>query len=305
MQVLRTPDERFRDLPDYPFAANYVEIASGVDATSLRMHYVDVGPTAAAPVLMLHGEPSWSYLYRRLIPLVAAAGHRVVAPDLIGFGRSDKPAAREDYSYQRHVDWLGEFVCSLDLRSITLVCQDWGGLLGLRLVAQMPQRFARVVAANTFLPTGDSHPGKAFLAWREFSQTVPVFPTGQIVAKGCNKPLADEVIAAYDAPFPDESYKAGARAFPALVPASPDDPASEPNRQAWAQLMQFDKPFLTAFSDSDPITRGADAVLQRLIPGAQGQAHTTLVGGGHFLQEDCAGELAQVILAFAHPPCSL
>jgi haloalkane dehalogenase len=305
MHVLRTPDERFRDLPDYPFAANYVEIASGVDATSLRMHYVDVGPTAAAPVLMLHGEPSWSYLYRRLIPLVAAAGHRVVAPDLIGFGRSDKPAAREDYSYQRHVDWLADFVCSLDLRSITLVCQDWGGLLGLRLVAQMPQRFARVVAANTFLPTGDSHPGKAFLAWREFSQTVPVFPTGQIVAKGCHKPLAEEVIAAYDAPFPDESYKAGARAFPALVPASPDDPASEPNRQAWAQLMQFDKPFLTAFSDSDPITRGADAVLQRLIPGAQGQAHTTLVGGGHFLQEDCADELAQVILAFAHPPCSL
>ena len=298
MQVLRTPDECFRDLPDYPFVPNYLQIASGVDAVSLRMHYVDFGPPAAAPVLMLHGEPSWSYLYRRMIPPVAAAGHRVVAPDLIGFGRSDKPAAREDYSYQRHVDWLGEFVRTLDLRSITLVCQDWGGLLGLRLVAEMPERFARVVAANTFLPTGDSHPGKAFLAWREFSQTVPVFPTGQIVAKGCCKPLADDVVAAYDAPFPDETFKAAARAFPALVPASPDDPAAEPNRQAWARLMQFEKPFLTAFSDSDPITRGADAVLQRLIPGAQGQAHTTLVGGGHFLQEDCAEDLARVIVEF-------
>ncbi len=299
MHVLRTPDECFLGLPEYPFAPNYIDIDCGLDATRLRMHYVDAGPATAAPVLMLHGEPSWSYLYRRMIPIVAKAGHRVLAPDLIGFGRSDKPAARDDYSFQRHVDWLGAFVRALDLQSITLVCQDWGGLLGLRLVAEMPERFARVVAANTFLPTGDSRPGAAFLAWREFSQTVPVFPTGQIIAKGCCKPLPAEVLAAYDAPFPDESYKAGARAFPALVPASPDDPASEPNRQAWTRLMQFDKPFLTAFSDSDPITRGADAVLQRLIPGASGQAHTTLVGGGHFLQEDCGEELAKVIVTFA------
>ncbi len=302
MHILRTPDECFLDLPDYPFVPNYIDIDAGIGAARLRMHYVDAGSVSAAPVLMLHGEPSWSYLYRRMIPIVAAAGHRVVAPDLIGFGRSDKPAAREDYSYQRHVDWLGAFVCGLDLQAITLVCQDWGGLLGLRLVAKMPERFARVVAANTFLPTGDSKPGAAFLAWREFSQTVPVFPTAQIIAKGCRKPLPAAVLAAYDAPFPDESFKAGARAFPALVPARPDDPASEPNRQAWTRLMQFDKPFLTAFSDSDPITRGADAVLQKLIPGARGQAHTTLVGGGHFLQEDCAEELAQVVVAFAGRP---
>ena len=298
MQILRTPDARFQGLPGYPFAPNFAHVRSGVGKQTLRMHYVDEGPRDAAPVLMLHGEPSWSYLYRKMIPIVAAAGHRVVAPDLVGFGRSDKPAERSDYSYQRHVDWLSEFVCTLDLTAITLVCQDWGGLLGLRLVAAMPERFARVVAANTFLPTGDSKPGAAFLAWREFSQTVPVFPTGQIVAKGTVKSLTEQEQAAYDAPFPDESFKAGARAFPALVPASPDDPASEPNRQAWAQLMQFDKPFLTAFSDSDPITRGADAVLQKLIPGCKDQDHTTLVGGGHFLQEDCGAELARVVVDF-------
>ena len=298
MQVLRTPDARFADLPGFPFAPNFAHIHAGVGKQTLRMHYVDEGPRAAAPVLMLHGEPSWSYLYRKMIPIVAAAGNRVIAPDLVGFGRSDKPAERSDYSYQRHVDWLTDFVCTLDLKSITLVCQDWGGLLGLRLVAAMPERFARVVAANTFMPTGDSKPGAAFLAWREFSQTVPVFPTGQIVAKGTVKSLSAAEQAAYDAPFPDESFKAGARAFPALVPASPDDPAAEPNRQAWASLMQFDKPFLTAFSDSDPITRGADAVLQKLIPGSKGQNHTTLVGGGHFLQEDCGEELAQVVVDF-------
>lgn len=298
MHVLRTADERFADLPDYPFLPHYVEIDAGGGDQALRMHHVDEGPREAAPVLMLHGEPSWSYLYRKMIPIVAAAGHRVIAPDLVGFGRSDKPAQRSDYSYQRHVDWLGAFVLALDLREITLVCQDWGGLLGLRLVAAMPERFARVVAANTFMPTGDSKPGAAFLAWREYAQSVPVFPTGQIVAKGTVKSLSAAEQAAYDAPFPDESFKAGARAFPQLVPASPDDPATEPNRQAWAQLMRFEKPFLTAFSDSDPITRGADAVLQKLIPGCKGQDHRTLVGGGHFLQEDCGEELARVVVDF-------
>jgi haloalkane dehalogenase len=267
-------------------------------ATPLRMHFVDVGPRTGAAVLMLHGEPSWSYLYRKLIPIVAAAGQRVIAPDLIGFGRSDKPIARSDYSYQRHVDWLQDFIVGLDLQQITLVCQDWGGLLGLRMLAAMPERFARVVAANTFLPTGDSKPGEAFLQWREYSQTVPVFPAASIVARGCVRPLSAAVQAAYDAPFPDERYKAGARAFPMLVPISPDDPAAAPNREAWTRLMLFQRPFLTAFSDSDPITRGADAVLQRLIPGARGQAHTTLKNGGHFLQEDCGEELARVVVEF-------
>ncbi|MBK8070365.1 MAG: haloalkane dehalogenase [Rhodanobacteraceae bacterium] len=298
MDILRTPDECFVDLPQFPWAPNYVEIDAGVDATRLRMHHVDAGPRDAPPVLMLHGEPSWSYLYRKMIPVVAAAGHRVVAPDLVGFGRSDKPAAIADYSYQRHVDWLAAFVESLDLRDITLVCQDWGGLLGLRLVAQMPERFARVLAANTFLPTGDSAPGKAFLDWRAYSQSVPVFPTGQIVARGCVQPLTAAEQAAYDAPFPDERYKAGARAFPLLVPAAPDDPAAQPNREAWARLMQFERPFLTAFSDRDPITRGADAILQKLIPGARSQPHTTLAGGGHFLQEDVGEELAGLLVRF-------
>jgi haloalkane dehalogenase len=298
MQVLRTPDDRFATLPGYDFAPHYLEIAAGVADTRLRTHYLDEGPRDADPVLLLHGEPSWSFLYRHMIPRLVAAGHRAVAPDLIGFGRSDKPAAREDYSYQRHVDWLTAFVVGLGLERITLVCQDWGGLLGLRIVAAMPERFARVVAANTFLPTGDQHPGEAFLQWRDYSQRVPRLDCGWIVGRATPGGLAPEVIAAYDAPFPDESFKAGARAFPMLVPISPDDPASEPNRAAWRSLMVFTKPFLTAFSDQDPVTRGADAILQRLIPGAKGQPHTTIRGGGHFLQEDRGPELAAVVIDF-------
>src|SRR6266852_4635869 len=248
MEILRTPDERFTGLPGYAFEPHYVEV------DGLRVHYVDEGPASAEPVLMLHGEPSWSYLYRRMIPLITAAGHRAVAPDLVGFGRSDKPVRREEYTYQRHVDWMRGTVDALDLRDITLVCQDWGGLIGLRLVAEMPDRFARVVAANTFLPTGDRDPGPAFHAWKKYSQETPEFHVGGIVKGGCVGDLAPEVIAAYDAPFPDDSFKEGARQFPMIVPTSPDDPAAEPNRKAWTVLNTFDKPFLCAFSDSDPIT---------------------------------------------------
>ncbi|MEM8753474.1 MAG: haloalkane dehalogenase, partial [Pseudomonadota bacterium] len=207
MDVLRTPDERFKDLPGYVFEPNYVEVDDG--RGPLRMHYVDEGPRDADPVFMLHGEPSWSYLYRKMIPPIAAAGHRAIAPDLIGFGRSDKPTAREDYSYQSHVDWMRGFLEALDLTGITLICQDWGGLIGLRLVAEHPDRFARVVAANTFLPTGDHDPGEAFKKWREFSQTVPEFPAGGIIQGGAALPLGPGVREAYDAPYPDESYKAG------------------------------------------------------------------------------------------------
>ena len=292
MDVLRTPDDRFRDLPGYDFAPHYLERGG------IRIHYVDEGPPAAAPVLMLHGEPSWSYLYRKMIPPLAAAGHRVIVPDLVGFGRSDKPAARDDYTYQRHVDWMAAVLVGLDLRAVTLVCQDWGGLIGLRLVAEHPGRFARVVAANTFLPTGDTDPGPAFLAWRTFSQQVPEFPVGRIVSGGCATPLPAEVVAAYDAPFPEERFKSGARQFPLLVPARPDDPASEPNRAAWKVLERWERPFLTAFSDSDPITAGGDRMLQARIPGAQGQPHTTIAGGGHFLQEDRGAELAGVVVDF-------
>jgi len=297
LQILRTPDERFANLPGFPFAPHYVEIPSG-DGARLRVHYVDEGPADADPVLCLHGEPSWSYLYRKMIPVITAAGHRVVAPDLVGFGRSDKPAERSDYSYQRHVDWLRATVETLDLRRITLVCQDWGGLLGLRLVGEHPDRFARVVAANTFLPTGDGTPSEAFLAWRAFSQKVPVFPTGQILQGATLTELPSAVVAAYDAPFPDESYKSGARQFPLLVPIAPDDPAGPANRAAWQVLERFEKPFLTAFSDGDPVTRGGDVVFQQRIPGAHGQQHVTIAGGGHFLQEDCGEELARVVARF-------
>jgi haloalkane dehalogenase len=247
---------------------------------------------------MLHGEPSWSYLYRKMIPVITAAGYRAVAPDLVGFGRSDKPERREDYTYQRHVDWMKGWLEAVDLRQITLVCQDWGGLVGLRLAASHEERFDRVVAANTGMPTGDRPMGEAFLRWQRYSQTTPNFHAGGIVKGGCVSELSPEVVAAYDAPFPDDRYKAGARQFPLLVPTSPDDPATVPNRKAWEVLARWEKPFLTAFSDSDPIMQGGDRVFQKVIPGAKGQPHTTIVGAGHFLQEDKGEELAQVVVDF-------
>ena len=292
MEILRTPDERFARLPGYDFAPHYHDVGG------LRMHYLDEGPRDAPPVLALHGEPSWSYLYRKMVAPLVRAGLRVIAPDLIGFGRSDKPAERGDYTYQRHVDWCAALLTGLDLRGATLVCQDCGGLIGLRLVAEHEARFARVVAANTSLPTGDRTPPDAFFAWQRFSQEVPELPVARIIQGGCQTALAPEVIAAYDAPFPEERYKAGARQFPLLVPTRPDDPAAAPNRAAWEVLSRFAKPFLTAFSDGDPITRGADRHLQRAIPGAAGQPHATIRGGGHFLQEDRGEELAEVVARF-------
>jgi haloalkane dehalogenase len=297
MRALRTPDDRFQNLAGYPFAPRYAEVPSG-DGGSLRMHFVDEGPRGAPVVLLLHGEPSWSYLYRKMIPGLVAAGLRAVAPDLVGFGRSDKPAERSDYTYQRHVDWMRAFVQGQGLGGITLFCQDWGGLIGLRLVAEEPECFARVVAANTFLPTGDAPAGEAFEAWRRFSQEVPVFSAGRILQTATTTELAPEVVAAYDAPFPDESFKAGARHFPTLVPTRPDDPAAESNRRAWVALERFSKPFLTAFSDADPITRGAEKVFQARIPGARGLAHPTIHGAGHFLQEDRGEELARGVAEF-------
>ncbi len=292
MNALRTPEARFADLPGYPFEPHYV------DVDGLRVHYVDEGTRGAAPVVLLHGEPSWSYLYRTVIAVLAGR-HRVVAPDLVGFGRSDKPDRRRDYTYARHVEWLRAVLFDhLRLADITLVGQDWGGLLGLRLVAEHPERFARVVAANTALPTGDVPLGEAFFAWQRFSQEVPELPIGAIIDSGTLSSQAPEVIAAYDAPFPDERYKEGARQFPLLVPSSHDDPASEDNRRAWASLRRFTKPFLCAFSDTDPITRGADRQFLDEIPGTARQPHTTITGAGHFLQEDKGGELAAVVAGF-------
>ncbi len=290
MEFLRTPDERFIDLPGYPFAPHYMEWQG------LRMHYVDEGQGPA--VLLLHGEPSWSYLYRKMIPILVAAGYRALAPDLFGFGKSDKPAAREDYSYQFHVDAIASFVEQVDLREATLFGQDWGGLIGLRVAAEHEDRFARIIAANTFLPTGDIPAGEAFQRWREFSQNAPRFHAGWVIKGGCATELSPAVIAAYDAPFPDDRYLAGARQFPILVPVDPSDPAAEPNRRAWEVLRRWEKPFLTAFSDQDPITRGGDRFFQMAVPGTKGQPHTTIQNAGHFLQEDRGEELAAAVVAF-------
>lgn len=297
MKALRTPDERFEGLKDYSFAPNYLEV-DDTEGGSLRVHYLDEGPSDAAPVLTMHGEPSWSYLYRHMIPIFTGAGHRVIAPDLVGFGRSDKPTERSDYTYERHVGWMGSVVRQLDLQDITLVCQDWGGLIGLRLWAEMPERFARIVVANTALPTGDQPMGEAFKSWRTFSQEVPQFPAGRIVYGGTVSKLTDEEVAAYDAPYPDESYKEGARQFPVLVPDSPDNPSSPANREAWGVIRGLDTPVLTAFGADDKIMAGVDKVFQKLCPGAAGQPHTVLPNAGHFLQEDVGPELARLTNVF-------
>jgi haloalkane dehalogenase len=298
MHSLRTPDERFDDLPDFPFAPHYEDIDDG-DGGHLRVHYLDEGPPDAPPVLLMHGEPSWCFLYRTMIPVLTAAGHRTIAPDLVGFGRSDKPSARSDYTYQRHVDWMRRAVIeALDLHDATFVGQDWGGLIGLRLVAEHADRFSRIVAANTMLPTGDHNPGEAFLAWQKYSQETPVFHVGGIVNGGTVTQLTPEIVAAYDAPFPDETYKEGARQFPLLVPTRPDDPAAPANRAAWDTLREWNKPCLTAFSDSDAITRGAERVFQSTVPGARGREHPTITGAGHFLQEDAGPQLARVVADF-------
>ena len=345
MESLRTPDERFANLPGWPYAPRYVSIPDGEGGT-LRMHHVDVRPEAGAPggapardrsgptaktILCLHGQPTWSYLYRKMIPLLVARGHRVVAPDLVGFGRSDKPTRITDYSYARHVAWLRAFVEALDLREIHLICQDWGGLLGLRVVAECPERFAKVVTSNTGLPDGQGIPLEAASALRAIYAKLPVPETMIDVAKGfvegpktgtppfmyrqkhcadsprftpqdvmramCPR-LSPAEVAAYAAPFPDERFMAGARRFPTLVPILPDDVAIPDNRAAWAALARFEKPFLTAFTDGDPVTKGMHVRFQTDVAGAKGQPHETIRGAGHFVQEDAGEELARIALAF-------
>ena len=296
MKTLRTPDERFAGLSDFPFEPHYAEVGDG-EGGHLRMHYLDEGPGDAAPVLLVHGEPSWSFLYRHVIPPLVGAGHRVVVPDLVGFGRSDKPTEHSDYTYARHVAWLRQLVVDhLDLTGITFFGQDWGGLLGLRLVASDAGRFSGVVVSNTGLPTGHGPASDAFLEWQRFSQDSPHFPIGRIIAGGCTSELSDEVVAAYDAPFPEDAYTAGARIFPSLVPTSPEDPASDANNAAWRALGDFERPFLVAFSDGDPVTRGGEAVFRAKVPGTRGQAHRTIEGAGHFVQEDRPAEVARAIL---------
>jgi haloalkane dehalogenase len=299
MERVRTPDERFVDLPDFPFVTKYADVADPTGGDVLRMAYLDEGPSDADVVLLVHGEPTWSYLYRFMIPGLVAAGHRVVAPDLIGFGRSDKPSHRRDYTFARHVEWTRELLFDhLSLSGITFFGQDWGSLVGLRLVGEHPDRYARVAISNGGLPTGDEKPNDAFLDWQDFSQNAPELPIGRIISGGCLGRLSEEVVAAYDAPFPDESFKEGAREFPKLVPTSPEDPAHDANVAAWESLGKFSKPFLTCFSDGDPITRGGEKKFLRTVPGTKGQAHVTIEGGGHFVQEEKGPELADVINRF-------
>jgi len=295
MRCLRTSDAATEGLPGYPFAANYLDVGDA-DTGAIRMHFVDEGPRTGPVVLLLHGEPSWSYLYRKMIPPLAAAGMRCVAPDLIGFGRSDKPSERSDYTYARHLAWLRSLIDQLALGDIHLFGQDWGGLLGLRLLADEPERFASVCAANTFLPTGEREMPEAFVRWRDFSQRVPELPVSLVVSRGCVRPMPDDVKAAYDAPFPEESYKAGARAFPVLVPATRDDAEALNNRAAWKVLAEYRRPFLTLFADGDPIMAGAEAILQAKIPGASGQPHRIIRDAGHFIQEDAGEELADALV---------
>ncbi len=292
MKWVRTPDVRFENLPDYDFEANYIEV------DGLRMHYVDEGPQDGNVVLLLHGEPSWSYLYRFMIPPLRDAGLRVIAPDLIGFGKSDKPTRKRDYSYARHVAWMKQFIETPDLRDISLFCQDWGSLIGLRVAAEDERRFARIAMGNGGLPTGDQEMPRAFKRWRAFARFSPVFPIGKIIQELTITELPDEVVAAYDAPFPSSKYKAGARAFPMLVPISPDDPASEANRAAWKVFSAWQKPFLTTFSNRDPVTRGGERPWQERVPGAKNREHVTIRNAGHFLQEDKGSELAAVFIKF-------
>jgi haloalkane dehalogenase len=301
MRALRTPAERFSDLPGFPYPPSYADVPDP-DGGTLRMAWVEDGPADGPVVLLLHGEPSWSFLHRTMLPVLAAAGMRAVAPDLVGFGRSDKPAEIGDHSYARHVEWVRALAFDvLDLRDVTLVAQDWGGLIGLRTVAEHPDRFAAVVAANTGLPTGDRDMPAVWWEFRRAVERAPELDVGRLVQSGCRTRFTPEVRAAYDAPFPDERFKAGPRAMPLLVPTRPDDPATEANRAAWDTLQRLDLPFLCAFSDGDPITAAMEPVLRTLMPGAAGREHPTITGAGHFLQEDAGPALAAEVVRFVQP----
>jgi haloalkane dehalogenase len=297
MQVLKTPESAFANITDFPYTPHYVQVTDTV-SSEITMAYYQAGTKDGHTILLMHGEPTWAYLYRKMIPKLVEAGFNVLVPDLIGFGRSDKLERREDYTYARHVIWVKEWFNQVVKGPVTLFCQDWGGLLGLRLVADMPERFAGVMVSNTGLPTGDQPPSEAFTKWRRFSQDVPAFPTSSIIQGAAVSELSEHTLKAYDAPFPSEEYKAGARMFPLLVPASPDSVEAQSNRNAWEKLRQFEKPFMTAFGDSDPVTAGGDRIFQKLVPGCEGIEHAVIKDGGHFIQEDKGEELAALLKQF-------
>lgn len=291
MDVYRTPDERFAGLPDFPFEPHYATLKDG-----LRVHFVDEGPRDGPVVLLLHGEPTWCYLYRHMIGPIAAQGFRVLAPDLIGFGKSDKPTLRTAYSYAGQVAWMREWIEALDLGGITLGCQDWGSLIGLRLAAEMPERFHGIALSNGGLPEGGTPP-RAFAVWRAFSRYSPIFPIARIVKAGSKRPLSSEELRAYDVPFPTRASKTAARVYPSLVPFA-GNPAVPDQLRAWEVFRSWTKPFLCCFADGDPITRGGDAVWLERVPGARGMAHRTL-HGGHFIQEDDPAGFAAAIAEVA------
>ena len=290
MKILRTPENAFDQITDFPYTPKYCEVDKG-----LQMHYIGEGEGPV--VLLLHGEPSWAYLYRKMIPGLVAAGLRVIVPDLIGFGKSDKPSEQGDYTYAKHIKWTQALLDHLQLKDINVFIQDWGGLIGLRLLTANPHNFASIVAGNTMLPTGTVTPPQAFLDWQKFATTSPKFDVATVLQRATTTELSPAILAAYNAPFPTEEHKAGARIFPALVPTSENDPESENNKAAWRILCQWQKPFLTLFSDQDPITKGGEQVFQKLIPGTKNQDHQ-IVSGGHFLQEDQGELLAQLMIEF-------
>ena len=300
MKLLRTPDDRFENLPDFPFEPHYVIV------DDIRIHYVDEGSNDEEVILLMHGEPSWSFLYRNMIPPLVNAGFRVVAPDLVGFGRSDKPSEQSDYTYRRQIEWMTKWMISLDLKNITLFCQDWGSLIGLRMGIENQDRFKRIVLSNGGLPTGETFiDGRTdegnlerFKQWRELSRTTPALPIKMLLQNATASKLSRHVLKAYDAPFPDESYKAGPLIMPSLVPITPDDPEHDANTKAREQFKQWEKPFLTAFADKDPIFIGGDLIWHELVPGAKGQKHITIKNASHMIQEDAGPELAEIIINF-------
>ncbi|MFX1234144.1 MAG: haloalkane dehalogenase [Promethearchaeota archaeon] len=292
MKLMRTPEERFQEITDFPFEARYLEI------DGIRIHFIDEGSKDKDCILLMHGEPSWSYLYRHMIPILIKAGYRTIAPDLVGFGRSDKPSEQSDHTYHKHVEWMTKWVKVLNLKDITLFCQDWGSLIGLRVAIENQERFSRIVLSNGGLPTGEQKTNDAIMQWREFSRTSPKFDIKSIMQSGTISKLSKETLKGYNAPFPDDSYKAGPRIMPSLIPISKTDPEHGANKKAIEQYRKWEKPFLTAFSDSDPISKGVDKFWQKIVPGAKAQDHVTIKNASHFVQEDKGPELADVIINF-------
>jgi haloalkane dehalogenase len=297
MTVLRTPDDRFRNLPDFDFEPHYLSVTDP-RLGELRMHYVAEGDPGARTVLILHGEPAWSFMFRRTIPVLAGAGLRVIVPDLVGFGRSDKPSQQADYSYESHVRWLTEFVAALGLRDAVLVGHDWGGLLGLRLVTGIEGLASGYVASNHGYPTGDAPPNEALRQWQEYAATAAEFDVPAIVARACTSSLSTATLRAYGAPYPGDDYQAGARVFPALIPVRPDDPSAPAVRASREALARWDRPFLTVYGVQDPIGGAADAMFHALVPGANGQPHVRLADAGHNLPEDAGDLLGTVVAGF-------